>query len=70
MELISIEDFQDQAFQVIERATNDLQQFRITSPQGTVILLSEETYKNILVTLEVLSTPGLMDALKTNNLDS
>lgn len=39
-------------------------QFRITAEEGTVILLSEETYQNLIVTLELLATPGLMKGLK------
>ncbi|WP_068466767.1 type II toxin-antitoxin system Phd/YefM family antitoxin [Candidatus Protochlamydia phocaeensis] len=38
--------------------------FRISSEEGTAILLSEETYQNLMVTLELLSTPGLMNGLK------
>jgi len=36
---------------------------KVTSQEGNIILLSEETYQNLLVTLEFLSTPGLMDNL-------
>ena len=45
--------------QVIEKQ----QPLRVTSSQGNMILLSEETYQNILVTLEFLSTPGLLDQI-------
>lgn len=66
MELISADDLIDQLGHVIKRATDELKPFQISSPHGTVILLPEETYKNILVTLEVLSTPGLLEALKSS----
>lgn len=39
------------------------QPVRITSLQGNMVLLPEETYQNILVTLEFLSTPGLLDQI-------
>lgn len=56
------------AFEAKERFLECFQQvmekqqpLRVTSPEGNMILLSEETYQNILVTLEFLSTPGLLD---------
>jgi len=67
MDIISKEEAEDRLDELIHAATNDGQQFRITSDAGNVIVLPEETYENILVTLELLSTPGLMDNIKLNN---
>jgi len=50
----------------IRAATQNNQQFCVTSEEGNVILLPEETYQNILVTLEFLSTPGLMQNIDFN----
>lgn len=63
MDTISAQEALHQLFQIIQVATQDKRQFRITSEAGNVIVLPEETYDNILVTLELLSTPGLMDNL-------
>lgn len=65
METITAEEAAQNLLEMITRAQQDNQQFRITTAdQGAVILLSEETYENLMVTLEVLSTPGLMNGLK------
>jgi antitoxin YefM len=63
-----------------EEATKDLSRligltqqesrhFCITSGEGNAVLLSEETYHHLVVTLELLATPGLMEELITNNED-
>lgn len=49
---------------LIEQVSSDQKLCRITSDSGNAILLSEETYDNLLITLELLSTPGLIDGLK------
>lgn len=67
METISSDEFRIQISDVIKRATKELCQFRVTSPQGTVVLLPEETYNHLIVTLELLSTPGLMEMMDTKN---
>lgn len=63
MDNISAQDATKRLMELIQKATQDKSQFRITSDAGNVVLLPEETYENILVTLELLSTPGLMDNL-------
>lgn len=67
MDKISIHEAKDRLAKLIEVATNEGKQFCITSDAGNVVVLPEETYENILVTLELLSTPGLMDNLKFND---
>ncbi|MFQ5729902.1 MAG: type II toxin-antitoxin system Phd/YefM family antitoxin [Waddliaceae bacterium] len=64
MDNISAQKAMDQLSELIRAATKEKQQYRITSDEGNVILMPEETYENILVTLELLSTPGLMDNVK------
>lgn len=34
---------------------------RITSPEGNAILISEENYDNLMITLEMLSTPLFLE---------
>ena len=48
---------------LIEMVSLDQKLCRITSDNGNAVLLSEETYDNLLITLELLSTPGLIDGL-------
>jgi PHD/YefM family antitoxin component YafN of YafNO toxin-antitoxin module len=67
MNTLTAEEARQKLSQLIAIAQQDNTQFKITSEEGTVILLSEETYQNLLVTLELLSTPGLMNSLKCYN---
>jgi PHD/YefM family antitoxin component YafN of YafNO toxin-antitoxin module len=63
MDSISAQEATKRLVELIQVANEDKCQFRITSEVGNVVVLPEETYENILVTLELLSTPGLMDNL-------
>ena len=38
--------------------------YRITAKEGGAILLSEEDYENLLETLELLSTPGMLKSIR------
>lgn len=69
METISADELKDQLSSVISRSTKDLQQFRITSSEGTVVMLPEEMYNRLVVTLELLSTPGLLEMMEPKNPD-
>lgn len=63
MDTITAQEVDGKLLEFIEKATDALKQYRITSPKGTVIMVPEETYNNLIVTLELLSTPGLMDTM-------
>lgn len=69
METISADELINQLNDVISRSTKELQQFRITAPEGTVVLLPEEMYDRLVVTLELLSTPGLLEMMESKNPD-
>jgi antitoxin YefM len=64
MDTWTAEEAQENLLKLIALVNESGGHFRITSENGSAVLLSEETYQNILVTLEVLSTPGLMNGLK------
>ncbi len=51
-------------FNVIKKAVKGHRQFRISSKQGGVIVLSEEDYESLLETLELLSTPGVLKGVR------
>lgn len=51
-------------FTLLRRSVRGHQQFRISSKEGEVILLSQEDYENLLETLELLSTPGLLKSIR------
>ncbi len=64
MEILTAEEAAQNLPQLMALAHQDGRQYRITANEGTVILLSEETYQNLIVTLELLATPGLMSGIK------
>lgn len=64
METVTAEEAAKNLAKLIASAHQDGHQYRITADEGSVVLLSEETYQNLIVTLELLATPGLMKGLK------
>lgn len=64
MDAIPLEEAQKQLDTLIAKASKYRQQYCIETPEGNAVLLSEEAYNDILITLEVLSTPGLMDTFR------
>lgn len=64
METLTAEEAAQNLIKLMASAHQDGHQYRITADEGTVVLLSEETYQNLIVTLELLATPGLMKGLK------
>jgi len=67
METITADELQEKTLDVIERSTRDLCQFLVTSSQGSIVILPEETYNRLIVTLELLSTPGLLELMDAKN---
>jgi antitoxin YefM len=51
-------------FALLKRSVRGHQQFRIAHKDGNVVLLSQEDYENLLETLELLSTPGLVKSIR------
>ena len=73
METMTAEEAAQNLLKLVTLAHQDGRQFRITADEGTIVLLSEETYQNLIVTLELLATPGLMKGIKlldSNSLSS
>ncbi len=64
METFTVEEVRDRLKKLVNSASLDQKHFRIIADEGSVVMLSEETYDNLLITLELLSTPGLIDGLK------
>lgn len=63
MESISIDEAAKNLSQLAAKAKEEGCHFLITSEEGNMVLLSEETYQSIIVTLELLTTPGLLNGL-------
>ncbi|BBO88481.1 type II toxin-antitoxin system Phd/YefM family antitoxin [Desulfosarcina ovata] len=60
---ITATDARRQFFEIVKGATEKHQIFRIRHPKGSVVMLSEEEYDNLIETLELLSTPGMLKSL-------
>jgi PHD/YefM family antitoxin component YafN of YafNO toxin-antitoxin module len=67
METISLLEAIDSLPEILERLNHDNHKLRITDGVNNAIMISEETYDSLLVTLEFLSTPGLFDKLQEQN---
>lgn len=65
MEIIHLDDAS--LPEILERVKHENVQYKVVSPQGSVVILSEETYNNLLVTLECLATPGLLDSFSKDH---
>ena len=67
METVSVQKAENDLLNLIKYIQDTNQPLKISSEEGNIILLSEETHQNLLVTLELLSTPGLMNSIKIYN---
>jgi antitoxin YefM len=54
-------------FNIIKGTVKGHRQVRITSKEGSAILLSEEDYENLIETLELLSIPGFKKSIDKAN---
>lgn len=70
MDTFTVEEAVQDLPKLIALTQQDSYLMRITSEEGNVVLLSEETYHNLVVTLELLATPGLMDGIKLSEVAS
>jgi antitoxin YefM len=60
---ITATDARRQFFDIVKGATEKHQIYRIRHPKGSVVMLSEEEYDNLIETLELLSIPGILKSL-------
>lgn len=70
METWTAEEAAENLIKIMALAHQEGRQYRITGEEGTVVLLSEETYQNLIVTLELLATPGLLKGLRLLDMSS
>jgi len=52
-------------FNMIKRIVKGHRQIRITSKEGSAVLMSEEDYENLIETLHLLSVPGLKESIQS-----
>ena len=61
---ITATDARRDFFEIVKGATEKHQIYRIQHRKGSVVILSEEEYDNLIETLELLSIPGFLKNLK------
>lgn len=63
MDTYSASEAKCQINELLEKVLVERRHCRIVSGHGPVIVMPEDTYQNLVVTLELLSTPGLLENL-------
>ena len=56
-------------FQLLKQTVNGHALTRISSKEGTAVLLSEDEYESLLETAELLSVPGFKESIKKADKD-
>ena len=64
MEILTLEEAAKDLHQFVNLVQKESRQYRITAGDESAVLMSYESYQNLIVTLELLATPGLMNGVK------
>ena len=69
MKTITVSKARSELFNLIKRTIRGHRQVRITSKEGSVILMSENDYESLIETLELLSIPGFKKSIQEADLE-
>ena len=64
MKTITASKARSDLFGLLKGTVKGHRQVRITSKEGSVVLMSEEDYENLIETLQLLSEPGLKESIQ------
>jgi len=64
MKTITASHARSELFNLLKSTVRGHRQVRIRTKEGSVVLMSEEDYDNLIETLEILSVPGLKESLE------
>ena len=64
MTTLTATDARREFFDVVKGATDRHQIYRIHHRRGSVVLMAEDDYENMIETMELLSTPGFRQRLR------
>ena len=64
MKTITASRARSELFSLLKSTVKGHQQVRISSKEGSVVLMSEEDYENLIETLELLSIDGFKESLQ------
>ena len=65
MQTITASQARSQLFNLLKITVKGHRQIRITSKEGSAVVMSEEDYDSLLETLELLSIKGFKDSIDT-----
>ena len=69
MKTITVSKARSELFNLLKRTIRGHRQVRITSKEGSVILMSENDYESLIETLELLSIPGFKKSIQEADLE-
>ena len=64
MQTLTATDARNRWFELLKDLIKGHRVYHITSKEGGAVLLSEEDYKSLMETLELLSVPGMLKSVK------
>lgn len=64
MTTVSATTLRSRLFHVLKKASKAHVPFLVTSRGGDVVIISKEDYENLMETLELLSTPGVLKGVR------
>ena len=64
MRTITATKMRSDLFNIIKMIIKGHRQVRITSKEGSAVLMSEDEYENLVETVHLLSVPGLKESIK------
>lgn len=64
MKTITATNARSDLFNLVKDMVKDSEPLRITSKEGSVVLVSEDFYESLMETAELLSIPGFIDSIK------
>lgn len=64
MKTITASKARSELFSLLKGTVKGHRQVRITSKEGSVVLMSEEDYESLIETLQLLSEPGFKESIR------
>lgn len=69
MQTYTATEARSKLFNLLKNIIHGHRQVRITAKSGSVVLISEEDYDNIIETIELLSVPGFKQSIEQADQD-
>ena len=69
MKSITASKVRSELFNLLKMTIRGHRQVRITSKEGSVVLMSENDYENLIETLELLSIPGFKKSIQEADME-